>query len=281
MSVGALGMTAGACLSLASSAQAVCPWDCDGSKDGIVGVNDFLALLAQWGQVGTSCDFDGAGAAITDFLELLAHWGDCPDLCLESYVDDFEDGVLDSRFFSSGGCGSPVETSGQLRLDVPTGCEGGNKLMLDGSQQTICGDFDVSVDFVLYSFPVPPSAYQARATGMQVQKASDESFVATIERYNIGVYTCYEPAAQSYKAWTTNSDNCAPYAQWAATTDMQGKFRITRTGATLGMYYLDSGWQLLKQDDVTDEDLVLAFFSWQFGDTAGQQVAFDNLSFVD
>ncbi len=53
-----------------------CPWDCaDG--DGTVGINDFLALLAQWDTPG-SCDFDGGGGGITDFLALLANWGPCP-----------------------------------------------------------------------------------------------------------------------------------------------------------------------------------------------------------
>jgi len=56
-----------------------CIWDCDGvrSTDGIVGITDFLALLAQWGGPG-GCDFDGGGVGITDFLDLLAHWGPCP-----------------------------------------------------------------------------------------------------------------------------------------------------------------------------------------------------------
>ncbi len=54
-----------------------CPWDCaDG--DGHVGITDFLAVLAQWGQVGSSCDIDGGGVGITDFLALLAAWGPCP-----------------------------------------------------------------------------------------------------------------------------------------------------------------------------------------------------------
>jgi hypothetical protein len=43
-----------------------------------VGVLDFLALLAQWGQVGASCDIDGGGVGVTDFLALLANWGPCP-----------------------------------------------------------------------------------------------------------------------------------------------------------------------------------------------------------
>ena len=54
----------------------LCPWDLDGTGD--VGINDFLALLAVWGQVGVPADFDGGGVGVTDFLELLANWGPCP-----------------------------------------------------------------------------------------------------------------------------------------------------------------------------------------------------------
>ena len=38
----------------------------------------FLALLGQWGMIGSSCDIDGAGVGINDFLELLGSWGPCP-----------------------------------------------------------------------------------------------------------------------------------------------------------------------------------------------------------
>jgi hypothetical protein len=58
-----------------------CPWDCDysaGFPDGVVAITDFLALLGQWGQVGTTCDIDGGGVGITDFLQMLAWWGPCP-----------------------------------------------------------------------------------------------------------------------------------------------------------------------------------------------------------
>ncbi len=54
-----------------------CPWDCGGDNDGNVGINDFLALLAEWTLVDAPCDFDGGGVGITDFLELLANWGPC------------------------------------------------------------------------------------------------------------------------------------------------------------------------------------------------------------
>ena len=40
--------------------------------------NDFLDLLAQWGNCG-SADFDADGVVgISDFLDLLANWGPCP-----------------------------------------------------------------------------------------------------------------------------------------------------------------------------------------------------------
>ena len=58
-------------------AAAPCPWDCESTPDGNVGITDFLELLAQWSMVGTSCDF-GAGVGINAFLELLANWGLCP-----------------------------------------------------------------------------------------------------------------------------------------------------------------------------------------------------------
>ncbi|MHC4802157.1 MAG: M12 family metallo-peptidase [Planctomycetota bacterium] len=55
-----------------------CPWDCGDPADGLVDVVDFLALLAQWGQVGASCDINGGGVDVTDFLELIGSWGACP-----------------------------------------------------------------------------------------------------------------------------------------------------------------------------------------------------------
>ncbi len=56
-----------------------CPWDC-GDDDGIVGIVDFLALLGEWGAIGTPCDFGlgTPGVGIEEFLDQLAHWGACP-----------------------------------------------------------------------------------------------------------------------------------------------------------------------------------------------------------
>ena len=64
----------------ASTPDNVVPGDLDG--DGLVGITDFLALLAAWGPCAAPCppscpaDLDGdCAVGITDFLTLLANWG--------------------------------------------------------------------------------------------------------------------------------------------------------------------------------------------------------------
>jgi hypothetical protein len=61
------------------AAVALCPWDC-GDGDGLVGIVDFLAVLAEWGSTGTPCDtgLGAPGVGIEEFLDLLANWGPCP-----------------------------------------------------------------------------------------------------------------------------------------------------------------------------------------------------------
>jgi hypothetical protein len=54
-----------------------CPWDCaDG--DGEVTTIDFFQLIAEWGMVGSPCDFDDNGVDVVDFFDLIGHWGTCP-----------------------------------------------------------------------------------------------------------------------------------------------------------------------------------------------------------
>jgi hypothetical protein len=54
---------------------ASCPADLDG--DGLVGIQDFLVLLANFGSSGPG-DIDGSGTVdVQDFLLLLAAWGPC------------------------------------------------------------------------------------------------------------------------------------------------------------------------------------------------------------
>ena len=55
-----------------------CPWDCEATPDGFVGITDLFELFGQWTMVGTSCDFDGGGAGIPDLFEMFGNWGVCP-----------------------------------------------------------------------------------------------------------------------------------------------------------------------------------------------------------
>jgi len=63
-------------------ATAMCVPTCpeDINRDGSVGVEDFLKLLAAWGQaISGPPDLDGDGiVGLGDFIALLAAWGDCP-----------------------------------------------------------------------------------------------------------------------------------------------------------------------------------------------------------
>ncbi|MHC4129024.1 MAG: right-handed parallel beta-helix repeat-containing protein [Planctomycetota bacterium] len=58
-----------------------CPADCRQTPDGVVGVGDFLAMLATWGgrAGGGPCDLDANGLVdVADFPLLLGAWGPCP-----------------------------------------------------------------------------------------------------------------------------------------------------------------------------------------------------------
>ena len=62
-----------------AGAYEACPFSNDLDGDGIIGIGDFLALLAVWGtNPGGPPDFDGDGTVgISDMLELLSNWGPC------------------------------------------------------------------------------------------------------------------------------------------------------------------------------------------------------------
>ncbi|MHC4350130.1 MAG: hypothetical protein ACYS15_16585 [Planctomycetota bacterium] len=75
---GGLCCTTQLCVPVPDCSQAALPCDVDG--DAVVGVSDFLLLLAAWGaNPGGPPDLDGDGiVGIGDFLILLGAWGPCP-----------------------------------------------------------------------------------------------------------------------------------------------------------------------------------------------------------
>jgi hypothetical protein len=69
-------------LTVSCAGSCVLPCTADLDDDSMVGIVDFLLLLAAWGpNAGHPADFDGDGmVGITDFLFLLSDWGPCPSL---------------------------------------------------------------------------------------------------------------------------------------------------------------------------------------------------------
>ncbi|MEE3002525.1 MAG: GC-type dockerin domain-anchored protein, partial [Planctomycetota bacterium] len=54
-----------------------CPEDVAGN-DGVVNVNDLLAIIANWSQNDPDYDIDGSGMVdVGDLLAIIAAWGDC------------------------------------------------------------------------------------------------------------------------------------------------------------------------------------------------------------
>ena len=105
---------------IASAGVPTCPWDCQPVPDKEVGINDFLAVLAQWGSPG-SCDFDGGGVGINDFLDILANWGPCPipanDECAGKIIID--------RFDAGGTLTEPFDLHGATPSADPSQCVAG------------------------------------------------------------------------------------------------------------------------------------------------------------
>jgi plastocyanin len=59
--------------------QVAQPCVADVTGDGIVGANDILLVLDQWGIVDSPADIDGDGIVdVNDLLLVVSNWGPCP-----------------------------------------------------------------------------------------------------------------------------------------------------------------------------------------------------------
>ncbi len=126
--VGLLGLSAAACLAVAApapggGASPNCPWDCGEPTDGMVGIQDFLTTLLQWGFQGTSCDLGlGApGVGIEEFLDVLISWGPCPS----APNDECADATGIDRLQSGGSITEPFDLAGSFASPETSPCLGG------------------------------------------------------------------------------------------------------------------------------------------------------------
>ena len=196
--------------------------------------------------------------------------------CLGPFSDDFADGFLDPAVWDVGVTDGTVdEVGGELVFIGSPSLNSGTSVRTKGA---LCGDFDVSVAWELVQFAVPVDC--ARFAGIQVRRASDLSFVATIERFNEwagGVGACV-PSTTNYKAYGTSSLNCD--ATFTPTSDMQGSFRLQRVGSSLTMSYAAGGaWVPLLAVEGSTDDVVLGLFASSCT-TGGHEVHFDDLAVV-
>lgn len=193
--------------------------------------------------------------------------------CAGDITDNFEDGVLNPAFIVSTTCGTVQETGGKLVLSKASGCTGEAAFTQNSSVQVLCGDFNLMIDFELPSFPVPTAG--SRWGSIQVQRLNGQP-AATVERYYRFAPGDCAPSTSNYKAFTTNPQNCA--AAIVPTTDMSGRFRISRIAATLRIYYWSAGaWQLLRSESGTTENLRIRFYTATDMSTVAHSIELDNL----
>jgi hypothetical protein len=148
----------------------------------------------------------------------------------------------------------------------------------------LCGDFDVQVDFAV-------TGLVAGVTGgiFASMRANDPTVTTngmTIERYAAEYALPSSQSYQNYKSYTTNKGDDAT-SVLVPTTDVTGRFRLTRTGTTVKSYYWKTGapdgqWVLVNTATLTNTPWVLVLYEGDNsaankGPTAPYSVTFSNL----
>src|SRR5262249_30712303 len=136
---------------------------------------------------------------------------------------------------ASTACGTAAFDDNGLTLTRDGTCtadQQGGFIQLDTTKWQLCGDFDMTVDFDLTQFSVPPSGSRWVAWRAYDPAASGNGIA--LERYNVGLGGCY-PSTMTYKSWTSSSTDCSA-ATFRSTTDVTGTLRVTRVGSTVTSY---------------------------------------------
>ncbi len=155
--------------------------------------------------------------------------------CVGNFSDDFENGDLAPNWIPGSDRGTTTESGGKIVFNLtpgsPTIASTGARL-----NGVLCGDFDIQADFEIITWPSPIISGWLTL----VVTSLDQSEFFGIERFHQAPNAC-TPFPHSYKSWHNTYDNCA--STWVASTQLTGKFRITRVGTTLQTYYWDgSSW---------------------------------------
>jgi len=175
----------------------------------------------------------------------------------QTITDDFSGDALNTSVWGwyIKGTGAVQQTGGRVVVTIAptTGVSSaGIGLVIQPA-----GDFDAQVDFTILTWPsVKPSVL-----GIQINFDPMGS--------------CYE-VARAYDAYISNFQVFNP---GVPTSDVSGRLRLTRTGATFSAYYLDSarGWRLLRSS--SEGNLTKAsVLSLDIYGSVAAAAAFDNFS---
>lgn len=209
-------------------------------------------------------------------IALLAFATPARSQCVGTFIDDFSAGTLAPRWSDlSGSNGSVAETGGKLVLTKNAGIVGAPIARMVAPQQ-LCGDFNVTVDYDLGTFPAAAAGGGRYHTLILRDRATD-AIVAGIERYREPANVCI-PFTDSYKLYTDNP-GCTPNAIYVSTSDTQGRFRLQRTGSTMhGYWWNGSAWVESMTRTVPTVPVYIDFDSGTNGSLAtGHTASFDNL----
>lgn len=209
-------------------------------------------------------------------IALLALASPARSQCVGTFSDDFSSGSLAPRWTDlSAGVGSASESGGRLVLTKNAGVVGASLARMVSPQQ-LCGDFDVTVDYDLGTFPAA-AAGGGRYHTMILRDRATDALLAGIERYREPANACI-PFTDSYKLYT-NDPGCTPNAIYVATSDTQGKFRLQRTGTTIhGYWWNGSAWVESMTRSISNVPVYVDFDSGTNGSLAtGHTASFDNL----
>jgi hypothetical protein len=240
------------------------------------------------GGEGTSVDapttFDTATALDSNALD--GGGGSVPQQCLTGLVNPFAAMAPDWANWSSSSCSSLAAAAGSLVLTQNEPCSAASPNAIAGlaSPNVLCGDFDVQVDFAV-------TGLVAGVTGgiFASMRANDPTVTTngmTIERYAAEYVLPSSQSYQNYKSYTTNKGDDAT-SVLVPTTDVTGRFRLTRTGTTVKSYYWKTGapdgqWVLVNTATLTNTPWVLVLYEGDNsaankGPTAPYSVTFSNL----
>jgi len=198
--------------------------------------------------------------------------------CLGDLTVNFDDGTLGPYLLRSSDRPQLVTivAGGQLVLSKPSGLSGNCALgAYTAPGYTVCGDFDVSVDFALTSWPPPSTAGVARYASFYVIIDGQPGQYLGIERHTHRFTNGCVPYLDSYKVFFQTVDDCS--AVWIPTSVSAGKFRIARSGSSATAYYWDGlAWVAARTETLGAGPAEFSVYAGGDDDRA-QEVRMDNV----